>query len=500
MQQSAIKGANIFPNKASPWDAETEVDIYFATKPGDPAHEDPPLAPAGQGIFTRCFLHLVKHPTPEMVHQIVDRQTPLSVVTTRSIKPVLERQVVEELQTFGPQYRQKPQIRPESELPQFVAVVTGAPTTEPDPDEGGSRLPGADDSGDGTRGSGSPAQSGSIVAASAFDANDDPGARGTTGSRQRILAQVLDAPVFASSDTRASHERNEYAEDDAWKAAQLHKFSRRVIAGWRGLLAEWPGFATISVMGADLRRVVSSRFEVVVGTDEPEPVGGATLGAVGLLPSSDSAVFGMASAVLIFGDGSGTIVPIQVGAATLVVVSLGRVVSAQQINFRQRPPDIEHDIQQYSAIAFARALDGDLQFMLEHQIDPRLAASVEYGPELDALNILRGYALAERGLFFPALLNRAFLREQVPFDLAMLAGRASARDARNADGLARFAFNGRRATPAIPQLTRGWLLLEPDNPLYRPVHAELCEHLVPALWTTFDEVGTQIAIDAALEG
>jgi hypothetical protein len=114
MKQSAIKGANIWPNTASPWDAETEVDIYFATKPGDPAHEDPPLAPARQGIFTRCFLNLVKHPTPEMVHQIVIRQAPLSVVTTRSLKPVLERQVLKELQTFGPPYRQKPQIRPES--------------------------------------------------------------------------------------------------------------------------------------------------------------------------------------------------------------------------------------------------------------------------------------------------------------------------------------------------------------------------------------------------
>jgi Caspase domain len=109
-----ISDANIWPNTASPWDAETEVDIYFATKPGDPAHEDPPLAPARQGIFTRCFLNLVKHPTPEMVHQIVIRQAPLSVVTTRSLKPVLERQVLKELQTFGPPYRQKPQIRPES--------------------------------------------------------------------------------------------------------------------------------------------------------------------------------------------------------------------------------------------------------------------------------------------------------------------------------------------------------------------------------------------------
>lgn len=498
LQLSAINGANIFPNTASPWDAETEVDIYFATKPGDPAHEDPAQIPNGYGIFTRCFLKLVNQPTPEMIHEIIIRRAPLSIVTSDSLKPALEQQVMKEVQSFGPQYRQKPQIRVESDLPLFIATVPVPPMGEPGPDGEGSRLPGADETPGGTGGPGS-----SILPGSSSDPRQpiDPRlepAVDTLGHPEyypprRRRQRLLDTPVLASEEIGAIYERSEGARDLAQANAEAREISHEIPGG-----IGTEGNAVISVVGANLEYAVCPDFEAVAGMSSGPRGLDRTVSAIAMRPNPDNAFRKPTSAILTLDEGFGTIVPVQAGKATVVTVRDGRVVSAQQTDFRQLPFEVEDKIRQYSAVAFDHALDGDLQYMLEYQMDPRLTEFTWNSSELTSVDVLRGYALAEAGLFDPNFFHTASTWDQIPFDLAMLALRSLS--GRTIDDGARNAFLSDRVMPSAPQLTRGWLLFDKRHPLYRPVHDELRAHLVPALWTTFDRVGTQIAAEAAVQG
>lgn len=497
LKQSAINGANIFPNKASPWDAETEVDIYFATKPGDPAHEEPAQIQNGYGIFTRCFLKLVNHPTPDMIQQITVRRTPLSIITSDSLKPVLVKQVRKEVQSFGPQYRQKPQIRVESELPLFIATAPvpgeprldgGAPQQRREPDETQSATAGPDSSI--PPGSVSDARRSTDPRLEPTDATlGDPEFYGPRRRRQRLL----DAPVLAPEEIGAFYERSEGARDLALANAEARAISHEIP---RGIGMDVS--AVISVAGADLEQAISPDFEAVAGRSTGPRAHGRTTSAIAMRPNSDSAFHEPASAIITLDEGFGTIVPVQAGKATLVIVRDGRVVSAQQTDFRQMPFEIEDKIRQYSAVAFDHALDGDLQYLLEYPMDPRIAEFTWNSSELAGVDVLRGYALAETGLLDPEFFHAVSMWEQIPFDLAMLALRSPI--GRTLDDDVRSAFVSDRVMPFAPQLTRGWLLFDKRNPLYQSIHDELRAHLVPALWTTFDRVGTQIAAEAAVQG
>ena len=466
-----VEGGDTISSWDAPWEEDDSVvDIFFATKAGNPAYERPAGDDADGGIFTECFLNLVTTPEPGMIDQI--EVPPLSVITINKLGPVLKQQVAAAVERLDPNSYQRPQIRPESELPQFIATVPSKAKSGPSTPGIGPQLPKSEKPSGGTF-------------------RPIP-----TGTGQRRRQRMLDAPFLTSTDLHAAYNRDDGSAVNLARAnAQMRNVAHELLA------AHADGAAVISVAGGFLRDAFSPGFETV-------PDGGYRgwdhIDWVALLPRSESAFHKPASALLTL-DGLphadfGAIVPIRVGAATLVTVTDSEVVSVQQTDFRPLPVDVEDDIQQYSAVAFDRALNGDLQFMLEHRTEPRLSEFLESSPEQLDLDVLRGYALAEAGLFDPNLFTRALTRSQVPFDLAMLALRP--RTARALDGSIRHELlkDDGRITPFAPQFTRGWLLLGPDNPLYRPVHAELRGHLVPALSTTFNPVGTQIAVSTHLEG
>jgi len=95
IQAERVRGSLIFPNETVSRDARPDVDRFFATLPGDPALEMSVEDSVKQhkGIFTHCFLQAYIKPDPEMVRQVPVDSTALQVVSNRSLKEYLRREV-----------------------------------------------------------------------------------------------------------------------------------------------------------------------------------------------------------------------------------------------------------------------------------------------------------------------------------------------------------------------------------------------------------------------
>jgi hypothetical protein len=482
---TSITGANIFRWSQAPPDSDPEIDVYYATKPGDPAYEVDVDDNAGFGVFTACFLDLVRAPIADMLEAIpgpVDAPGDLVVVTSRKLKPVLAQRVDAAIQAAEPLAWQRPEIRVESELPRFVAVVAPKSAIAGTGDD----LAGSADTGEPGGGSPRPHPPPPPPA----PVGDGAGSRPQDGSGSRRKQDLLDPPWWRSSDIARAYRQHPRAMDVARSNYDLYGGSQNLLA-----FAD-PTDAMVAVVGGSMRAVFSPEFEV---QERMLPRTSGHVEVVRLTRNPSRNPLRPDTAVVAFDDDVGTLVPVRQGATALVAMDSGRVVSVQQTYFRQLPDYVRDDFDQYCAAAIAHALEGDLGFMLEGRLDRSLRLWLRDGPELAMVDLLRAYALAERGLFGAGYLTEAFLPE-ITFDQAMLALRPS--EARFLDEptrrfllgpLARFSLLG-------PQLTRGWMLFEADHPLHRPLHDELRRHLVPSLWTTFDRLGTEIAAGAVMKG
>jgi hypothetical protein len=121
---NGVVGGSIFPNRTlAPQSGE--VDVFFATRPGDPAWEVPE-AEATQhyrGLFTDCLLKALHAPGGSLVEQLRDGTPPLSIITSRRLKPYLEEQVPLAAAAVNIQLTQQPVVRVETATPKYFAVA-----------------------------------------------------------------------------------------------------------------------------------------------------------------------------------------------------------------------------------------------------------------------------------------------------------------------------------------------------------------------------------------
>lgn len=151
MAASQVKGGSIFPNTQNP--TQADVDIFFATLPGDPAVEVAPEEATREykGLFTETLKAIHAAARSEDICTVTIGGEEKQVFPNRRLKTRLPEFFREEVARARLRIRQTPQLRIESSEPVHLTAATlapagpvggGAPPVNPRPFAGAS-APGA---------------------------------------------------------------------------------------------------------------------------------------------------------------------------------------------------------------------------------------------------------------------------------------------------------------------------------------------------------------------
>lgn len=445
---NGVIGGGIFPNQTTRA-ASGEVDVFYATQPGDPAYEVPETQATQQyrGLFTDCLLTAVRSPASALAELVPASTPPLAIITSRSLKPHLEKQVLQAATQIRLTLHQKPQIRVETASPKYFAVAPALPLPSPPAD----------------------AKQPFII-------------KYTLPTQQVVRAtRGLGSPQHGLGGTLRLVEAGIGPE-----VARLRRYAKYLPADTD------TGF---TVIGTALVAATASPEWTL---DNPPPAtqltampGAHYLRALPVPNSGSSAAppTPAANTVLLeFAGGVGTLLALLPGFVGVVVVERGRVVSVNYLPASTTPEHQGHDAraaawEELKAIAAVTARQGN--FTLLDQPADQLAIDL-HRPALDpTMALYLGYAYAQRGQadLLVATQHQLATDENLPllFDLALLTRRVHATP--KLPPLA----------PLTPMLAQGWALLAPDSPLHQPWHDQLRPYLVPSLWSTYTSEGLALA-------
>jgi Caspase domain len=449
---SGVTGSVIFPSRVA--SQRGEVDVYYATRPGDPAYEVPQAqaAAAYKGIFTDALLQTVGTPALTLLDTLNEGDASIRVITSRTLKGVMEATVPAVAGGISVKMRQIPELRVETALPKYFARVNAgsidrfraAPSTQPSAISAAlSALRAAH-------------VDGVAHGGAAVPLNLPPGDLG------------LDAEV---TELTSAHGRTHFET-----------------------------FTGFSVNGARPSDAFGSAWNI----DPPfSEQGEATIWHLRLSPRNGNRRPG--SVLIAFPGGWGIIVAALPGFIGNIVVKNERVTSVSYA-----PSDLTPTYGGYAMRA--QALDAmraalavaarNGEFMLPADSAAAVADRIRQDKALDpTLGLFAAYAYAQLGRYDDAYSVFNYMRygtdpwgspaTAVLFDTQLLASRARAFTA--ADALV-------PAVPFAPMLAQGWALVGEHDPLWKPIYADLRPHLIPGLWTTFDSVAVAIGHQALDQG
>jgi hypothetical protein len=465
---SEVTGSSIFPIEVTP-QKRPEVDVFYATLPGDVSWEVPAADAARRydGIFTKCMLKGLMDPDVDLVETVPgENGASISVISSRTLKPWLEERVPDAISNIDIKLTQFPEVRVESQRPKYLAVVTASggapapPTPAPTPAKDvrpglrerltdyltpilGSFL-------ESVPGAPSMYRHRSLRIVAAPRAKPRPNVDiGDTG--RTIDAFRLDADFYSDVEAiRSAQARPSFETETGFSFAGAEVLS-----------------AEINGQKSDPRDVFREGGQWHVRVD-PQP--GASL-----------------SALIQFMDGSGTCLAVIPGYIGSVVVESGRVVNVSYTpsqyagRFRDRFQEFaDHraEIEERRAIAAAAAKRG--YFRVEPDKGKKFGEFLRQFKALDpTLGIYAAYAYAQSGLMDNVDSVYQYMDEVAPFDVALLAGKLEPEGLKNG-----------RIAPFCPMLTQGWALLDESVPV-SPAVRVAAHYLKPALWTTLTDKGVE---------
>lgn len=456
---NGVLGGVIFPNKAVR-SYGAEVDVFYATQPGDPSYEVPETEATQQyrGLFTDCLLAAVSTPDSSMVEQIVATTPPVAIITSRSLKPHLESQVPKAAAAISLKLNQRPSVRVETANPKYFAVTAtvtavinhSSPVSEPTT----KRVP--------------------------ISFNTGPVFPWSEQRTSRALGPPWLGPVAGSAVRLTPRIRHAGIGEEVDK---LRRYARYLPADTT------TGF---TIIGTELIAATTAPAWTVENLPSPAVRGNAHY--LRLQPSATttdlSPTLTATTIVLEFMSGTGTLLAILPGFIGVVVVEQERVIS---VNYRPcltaqpRAYDARAaDWEELKAIAAITARQGN--FTLLDQADDLLAIKYNWQAPDPTMALYLAYGYAQRGRPDQVAATRQQLAEGERllqlFDLALLTERGQ-----TAPHLA----TSTELAPLAPLLAQGWALLTPDNPLYQPWHSQLRSHLVPSFWSTYTRAGLELA-------
>lgn len=446
---SGVIGGGIFENRTLV-DQRSEVDVFYATRPGDPSYEIPlqDAVKRYDGIFTRKLLDTVKNPTKDIVDRIDEDGKLIDVISSRSLKPKLQTDVPAAAAAFDVRLRQVPELQVETALPQYFAFVGPgsigtvlglAPSPEP---------PTLDSAMD-------------AVGAKCFGAD--------------VSGRVLDLAY--------AHKLGFSDETGRMRA--------------RGIRIN-PSINTGFV-------VIGAKPVVVAARVQHFPVETLNFGAqdawtVEFRQKSEDSLNRPATAVIEFEGKSGGIFPILPEYIGIINVEGGRVISLDYVPSFANSRHHEYtsrleEFEQMKAFSAMAAKYG--RFQVADRNAERFADRIRQEKGIDpTLGLYAAYAYAQIGRYRDVSSVFRYMQHDsallaVPFDVAMLAAyyRENAIEVEKT-----------HRTPFGPMLAQGWAALTPEHPLHRPIHERLRPHLIPSLWTTLSPEGVSIAEKAVHAG
>jgi hypothetical protein len=435
---SGVSGGTVFPNRGfNP--SRGEVDVFYATRPGDPAWELPQPQATGnyRGVFTEFLLDTVKLPEEELVEQI-GNPAPLSVIASRKLKPLLESIVPSQAAALDVRIRQTPEIQVGTALPKYFAAVDAASIQR--------------------RARGVP------LAPSSPPASLDAALSAIRG------AEVRGAKAPPPRDVALAAQLGLTAEVARLQAARgLSRFETHTgftLHGAAPIVAEAPGWKIDpAFQDGDAWHW---RFA---------PAGRFHASSAVLRYSSNEGMRGTVVAVLPEFIGSVVVDP------SGRVVSVNYVPSANSWRFAEYQRR-EAAIEKMKSFAAVAARHGRFEVPSGKAAD--FAERIRQDKGLDpVLGLYAAYAYAQAGRNEDVFSVFKYMRDDtipVPFDVVMLALRYQPPATFPA------------YAPFVPMLTQGWALVAAGDPLFRPIHQVLRAQLIPSLWTTLTEEGADEAL------
>lgn len=451
LQAERVRPSIIFPN-SDPGQNRGDVDKFLASLPGKPALELPVDASTSkfQGIFTAAFLKAFKAPDETMVVTLPDGRR---VVPNRKLEKYLVREVQKMAQERSITLSQTPDCDVVSEDDIYIGTIT------PDSDIGAPP----------------PAAAGEAnifevaqaeLASSGLQLNIEPLSSGARQSRALVATGYL--------QSRRAVIESFVATDPQQDPVSLQT-----------------GF---TVTGAEVAETVTHR-EFRSGIADRSNAWTAIEVDCGSQPACSVAIR--------FADGTGTVLAVLKDFIGNIAVSSGGVsnVTFDPSRSNWRFGDFAAERERLSSLRANVATSA--RYGVFRFDGTRSQRSSQAEQLADKIRVLKGfdptlglyaaYAYWEADLMPKVQSVREYMRGDLNvdlFDIAMLsnvlAGRQPDQDS--------------RVAPFCPMLSQGWGLLRVKRVEMPGMLVEARDHLLPALWTTFDERGMDIVTSALREG
>jgi hypothetical protein len=449
---NGVVGGSIFPNRSVSAQSG-EVDVFFATRPGDPAWEVPEAEATQRywGLFTDCLLNALRAPGSSLVEKLPGSTPAQAIITSRSLKPYLEEQVPLAAAAVHIQLQQQPQVRVETASPKYFALTTAAPAS----------------------------QAAGYQHEFRYIYRSYP----VKGGRALVLPPVASTVRPPVVDPAREVAAAEFARETARVQARPGQLPAATTTGF-------------TLIGTRVEAVLAPGWEI----DYPaEPAQDPPAQYFRLThPGEAAGAVEPGSILLQFQEGTGTLLAVLPGFIGVITVAEGRVLNVNYVPaltttrfqvYRRGAAEQE----KVKALVAVRARHGEFN-PAGSPVLP-LAAWLQSPPGFDpTLGLYVAYSYAQWGQYDElAILRRRLAADPgLPplFDIELLTVRYQ--DAASS------AVPRPSIVPLTPLLTQGWALLTPGNSLYQPLHAQLRAHLLPALWTTYTAQGVALA-HAALQ-
>lgn len=442
-----------------------EIDVFYATLPGDPALEVGPTdaEKSFRGLLTSCMLKALQGMPTTLVEQLVDGPVTRKVVASRPLKGYLVQAVPDAAAAISIKLLQSPDVRVESALPKYLADLTsggvGAPAPSPTP---------------------APAPNAPVTAPASRVAQ--PGAVELEAAA--VIALEAIAPKLIQSWKLAIN--NPSLDLTAHLPAAVGadiKGSVEQILGSAGR-ASFETRTGFTVHGAEVRSVR------VTQTDQAcdiWPEGGAT--QVRVYADFDQRRPPVKRLALMrFSDGTGIGLSVLPGFIGSVVVESGHVRTVNYAPSKHTPWHDEYayfarEIEERKALVAVAARHGS--FRLDKEAARETARYLRRHKLFDpTLGLYAAYAYAQAGDNGGVLSVYAYMQDDPAptlFDVAMLAAQRSTEVPQDLD-----------YAPWLPVLTQGWMLLGKFEREMPDVLQQARRFLLPGLWTTFASEGMDI--------
>jgi hypothetical protein len=447
-----VRGGVIFPNRRTFSQTRTDVDRFLATHVGDLALEVPVRDSVAkyEGIYTSVFLSAYRHPDAGMVN-VIDG---VRVVPNNRLRDYLEREVKRIAAEKHITLKQIPDAQVVSPDNTYLGKVADADKT------------------------------------SATAISPSPTIFDLASSELSKVGINPRPSNYLPSEPSEEKAIDDYARETGFSTA------RDAILGAR-TTAEVQTFETgFFVSGARLELVHTS----------PWMRTGKMLSFEGKKPQEKEGILQIeterpGSVVLAFDNGSITVLAVLPGFIGTVVVD-GRGVSnvnyePSRHNFRWSGNEgmTEHYRQLRAAVATAARFG---VFRIEGKSHSERSKAAE--SLADNIRVLKGYdptlglyaayAYAEANLIDQVRSVQQYMLldlDTVLFDIAMLSGSLADKPPR---------YRGEAGFPFCPMLSQGWNLLRVNRVNLPPGVDSARDHLLPALWTTFDEQAMDTLVNA----